>query len=411
MRWLWAVILMALPGLALAQSKTVLPDDLELWVEVTETEYTPFVREMVLITIKGIYRRHITREKLVQPDLEGFSWTQLGDDTWRDERINGELVKTFKRRMAVYPARPGTLTIGAFTHQLTLTDEGDDWFDHQIMSAPVTIDVVAAPLSEDWWFPVKSLQVSDQWSNAPDQLVPGEGVLRVVRVEALGVTAEMIPPMPTLHSPSAMIFPHPEKRFVELSPQGPQAFAYWRWTIRPSNDTSTIIEPLSFTYFDTVNRVDRQVTISAQRVAYGAVVPDQDANAPIATRAVSAQLPGWPLAILAALICAGGVFVALRGHRIAGVPALRRFWLADPLARQLWRAARAGRGAEMRRYAAAMLRRDGGSARRRELLHQLDLALFDPSARPDSMSDFARDFLYAPDTHTKEHERPYGFSP
>jgi len=401
MRWLLALIMVALPGLAIAQSKTVLPQDLELWVEVTETEHTPFVREMVLITIKGIYRRHITREKLVQPDFEGFSWTQLGDDTWRDERINGELVKTFKRRMAVYPARPGTLTIGAFTHQLTLTDEGDDWFDHQITSAPVSIDVVAAPTSEDWWFPVKFLKVSDQWSNAPDQLVPGEGVLRVVRVEALGVTAEMIPPMPTLHSPSAMIFPHPEKRFVELTPQGPQAFAYWRWTIRPSNDTSTIVEPLSFTYFDTVNRVDRQVTISAQRVAYGSVTPDQDGATTVEVQAASAQLPGGPLAVLAALICAGGVFVALKGHRIAGMSALRRFWWADPLARQLRRAARGGRGAEMRGHAAAMLRRDGVTARRQELLHQLDLVLFDPSARPDSMPDFARDFLRAADTPPK----------
>ncbi|MFT6089971.1 hypothetical protein [Sulfitobacter sp.] len=400
MTWLWVLIMMALPGLAQAQSKTVLPQDLELWVEVAETDYTPFVREMVLITIKGIYRRHITREKLVQPDFEGFSWTQLGDDTWRDERINGELVKTFKRRMAVYPSRPGALTIGAFTHQLTLTDDGDDWFDHQIMSAPVTIDVVAAPSGQDWWFPVKSLKVSDQWSNAPDQLAPGEGVLRVVRVEALGVTAEMIPPMPTLHSPSAMIFPHPEKRFVELSPQGPQAFAYWRWTIRPSNDTSTIVEPLSFTYFDTVNRVDRQVTISAQRVAYGSAVPDQGGATPIAAPAVSAQLPGWPLAVLAALICAGGVVVALRGHRIAGMPALRRFWFADPLARQLRRAARAGRTAEMRSYAAAILRRDGITPRRQDLLHQLDLVLFDPSGQPDSMKNFARDFLLSPDVHT-----------
>ncbi|SFS81016.1 Oxygen tolerance [Sulfitobacter marinus] len=404
MRWLMVLILTALPGLAMAQSKTVLPQDLELSVEVTETGYTPFVGEMVLITIKGIYRRHITREKLVQPDFEGFSWSQLGDDTWRDERINGELVKTFRRRMAIYPSKPGALTVGAFTHNLTLTDDSDDWFDHQIMSAPVTIDVVAAPTNEDWWFPTHSLKVSDQWSNAPDQLVPGEGVLRVVRIEALGATAEMIPPMPTLHSPSAMIFPHPEKRFVELSPQGPKAFAYWRWTIRPSNDTSTIVEPLSFTYFDTINRVDRQVTISAQRVAYGSVTPDQDDTATGKMRGASAQLPGWPMATLAALICAGGVFVAQRGHRISGSPALRRFWWADPLALQLRRAARAGHAAEMRSYAAAMLRRDGITARRQALLHQLDLVLFDPKGQPDSIKDFARDFLRASGAGTKDQQ-------
>jgi hypothetical protein len=92
--------------------------------------------------------------------------------------------------------------------------------------------------------------------------------------------------------------------------------------------------------------------------------------------------------------------VALRGHRIAGMPALRRFWFADPLARQLRRAARAGRTAEMRSYAAAILRRDGITPRRQDLLHQLDLVLFDPSGQPDSMKNFARDFLLSPDVHT-----------
>ena len=86
------------------------------------------------------------------------------------------------------------------------------------------------------------------------------------------------------------------------------------------------------------------------------------------------------------------------------MPALRRFWLADPLARQLRRAARAGRTAEMRGYAAAILRRDGITARRQDLLHQLDLVLFDPSGQPDSMKNFARDFLRASDAHTTAYE-------
>ncbi|WP_146346671.1 BatD family protein [Falsiphaeobacter marinintestinus] len=395
MRWRLILIVLICPQLAFAQSKLVLPNDLHIEVEVNETEYTPYTREMVLITIKGVYRRHITRENLVQPDFKGFSWTQLGDDVWRDERINGEQVKTFRRRMAIYPDQPGTLTIGAFTHKLTLTDEEDDWFDYQIRSEPVTVEVAPEPAGDDWWFPVKSLKISDQWSNAPDQLVPGEGVLRVVRIEALGVTPEMIPPMPTLHSPSAMIFPHPDKRFAELSPEGPQSFAYWRWTIRPSNDTSTIVEPLSFTYFDTVNRVSREVTISAQRVAYGSVVPDQtDSSAPD-SQVSSVRLPGWPLAVLAFLIFVGGVILALKEYRFVGILALRRFWIADPLARQLLRAARAGRAWEMRKLAAAMLRRDGVTARRQTLVYRLDLALFDPGKTPESLPEFAHDFLRA----------------
>ncbi len=392
MKALLVVVVWMLTGAAaLGQSRTVLPEELQISVEVEAREHTPFVREMVLITIRGQYTRHITRESLIQPDFEGFSWAQLGPDSWADERIDGRLVKTFARRMAIYPDRAGPLTIGAFTHKLTLTDEGDDWFDHQITSAPVTIEVAPAPVTEGWWFPTRTLRVSDQWSNAPALLKPGEGVLRVVRLEALGVTPEMIPPMPTLTSPSAIIFPHPEKRLVELSPEGPITYAFWRWTIRPTNDVSTIVEPLTFDYFDTAARTHRTVEISAQRVAYGDVVPAEAAPGP--DRPKQARLPGWAALIAAALVFAGGVTLGLRGRGAPGFAALHRFPLLDPMAWGLTAASRRGDAAEVRRRAARMLDRDGPAPYRADLLRLLDQTLFSPTRIAPDLRAFSRAFL------------------
>ncbi len=389
---LLTLCLLLFPMLAQAQSLTVLPHELDLQVTVEEQDAVPLEREMVMITIKGIYRRHITRETLVQPDFEGFSWAQLGPDNWREERLDGKLVKIFERRMAIYPDRAGTLTIGAFRHKLTLTDEGDDWFDHQIQSQPVTIEVAAAPTSQGWWFPVRGLRISDRWSNAPDQLQPGEGVLRIVQLEALGATPEMIPPMPELTSPSAMIFPHPEKRLVELTPEGPVTYAFWRWTIRPSNDISTIVEPLRFEYFDTRERVAREVTISAQRVAYGDVAPEipQSDEARQAAPPEPATLPGPWAVLVFALIFTGGCALGLSGLRFSR---LRRFALLDPLRRQLKRAARVGDAPATRRAAEAITRRDGPHPKRADLLRTLDQTLFDPRQTSPDLRGFAQAFL------------------
>lgn len=392
MKLVFCLLLLLWPAILQAQSKTVLPNQLDLRVEVDPTDHPPLAREMILITIKGIYRRHITRETLIQPDLKGFNWTQLGPDTWGEERLNGEKVKTLRRRMALYPNQAGTLTIGPFTHRLTLTDENDDWFEHQIASDPLDIQVAPAPPDREWWFPVKTLRISDQWSNAPDQLKPGEGVLRMVRIEALGATPEMIPPMPVLNSPSAMIFPHPEKRFTELSPDGPVSFAFWRWTIRPGNDVSTIVEPLSFDYFDTANRVDRTVTISAQRVAYGDVVPVAAEVVPPAWP-VPARLPGWPFAALAGMAMLAGVGFAQAGRRVTGMSALSRFRLFDPLARRLIRAARRGDAADMRRAAAAILRREGPSQSRLHVVRDLDRIVFGPHPGASDLTPLAKQFL------------------
>ncbi|MFA3916358.1 hypothetical protein [Ruegeria hyattellae] len=400
MRWMLLICLFW-PAFALAQSRTVLPSELSLSISVDEDIGTPFTREMILLTIRGVYRRHITREDLLQPDFDGFSWAQLGPDSWSEERIGGRNFKVFTRRMAIYPVRSGTLTIGPFTHKLTLTDEGDDWFEHQIQSEPLSIEVAPAPQSQGWWFPVRNLKVSDQWSNAPDQLVPGEGVLRVVRIEALGVTPEMLPPMPDLASPSAMVFPHPEKRLVELTPEGPVTYAFWRWTIRPSNDTSTIVEPLSFDYFDTVGREMREVTISAQRVAYGSVTGDR-AAVPPSTSVLPARLPGWPVAVVALLIFVSGIVLGLSGRRVIGLRALQRFPIFDPLARRMSRLARSGRAAETRRVAVALLRRDGMLQERVQMVRDFDHAFFDPAASAPDLTLFTRRFLRSA-THNSEH--------
>ena len=397
MRLLLTLLLLILPVVVDAQSSEVHPGEVSLTVTVDKREERPLQGEMVLITIRGLYRRHITRETLRQPDLEGFNWAQLGPDHWTEELVGGRKVKIFTRKMALYPVRSGVLTIGSFAHDLTLTDESDDWFDHRITSQPVTVEVDPAPATGDWWFPVLRLQVSDEWSNAPDQLKPGEGVLRVVRVEALGATPEMIPPMPELTSPSAMIFPHPEQRLVELTPEGPVTYAFWRWTIQPTNDVSAIVEPVNFSYFDTVNRQMRHVTISPQRVAYGDVTPNAAASVTTdKTPMAQGRLTGWPLALVAGLVFIGGVVFGLRNWQIRGLSRLARTLGLDPMTRQLRLAAKQSDGPGVRRAASAIIRRDGPNPDRMALLARLDRTLFAPG-RPNvnNLTELARRFIAA----------------
>lgn len=263
-----AAVLFLCPGLAVAQTKEVKTDDLTLNVTLEEIDATPYQREMLLLTIHGIYKRHITLEKLLQPDLAGLNWMQLGQDNWFESVLDGKTVKNMRRRVAIFPEASGRIEIAPFTHHLTLLDEQNKWFEHQIQSQPISFEVAPVPDTEGWWFPVRRLQITDEWSNAPDQLASGEGILRVVRISALGVSPDMIPPMPKLSSPSAMIFAHPEKRLVDLTPSGPVSIAFWRWTIQPRNGVSAILEPIEFEYFDTTLRKTVNVVISAQRIAY-----------------------------------------------------------------------------------------------------------------------------------------------
>ncbi|MBE0452369.1 BatD family protein [Roseovarius autotrophicus] len=356
------------PQAAWAQTREVHSGELSLTVTVEESAHLPHAGEMILVTIVGRYRRHITLEKLEQPALDGFGWTQLGPDSWHEERERGQPVKVFTRRMALFPEAAGELEIAPFAHRLTLTDEGDNWFEHRVYSEAVRVAVRPAPVRLSEWFPVRELRIRDEWSNAPDQLAPGEGVLRVIRLEALGALPGMIPPMPEMRSPSGGVFAHPVRHLVDLTSRGPVTVTFWRWTIRPGNGVSAIVEPVGFDYFDSEGRVARRVEIGAQRVAYGEVVPIRAQRVPHP----SARLPGWGEALLALAVFGGGLIGALAGWQPGGW----RFRLVDPLAREVRRAARTGDLRAMRRATVALLARDGDDDGRRAALAQLDRAIF-----------------------------------
>lgn len=380
-----AAILFALPGWA--QTREVDPSDLSLTVTVETLPETVMRQEMILLTIHGVYKRHITREQLEQPDLDGFNWMQLGQDDWFESMLDGLPVKNMRRRMAVFPDKAGRLEIGAFRHRLTLLDEDNKWFEHTVSSKPLTIEVSPELAVEGWWFPVRRLQVSDTWSNAPDQLAEGAGVLRVVRISALGASPDMIPPMPELKSPSALIFAHPEKRLVDLTPRGPQAIAYWRWTVTPTNGNAAILEPISFSYFDTVTREMRNVVISAQRVAFGDVTGPVRQTEPVAIMQSEQRPVLLAMAGLAAF--ASAVFALFYGHGVSLAP------LETRIRRQrlLWRFDRAARrmdAATLRRTAHALDAIHAPSDERRELLSELDNALFGRTPDQSKQTLFSR---------------------
>lgn len=381
-------LLLIMTTQALAQ-RAVDPADLTLTVTLETTETTPYQHEMVLLTVHGVYRRHITLEKLEQPDLKGINWMQLGQDHWFESTIDGLKVKNMRRRIALFPENEGRVTIEPFIHHLTLLDEDNKWFEHDIRSEPITLDVQPAPSNGTWWFPVRRLEISDTWSNAPDQLGTGDGVLRIITLTATGTGPDMIPPMPELKSPSAHIFAHPEKKLVELSPDGPITIAFWRWTIKPRTPPSAILEPLELTYFDTTDRTLKTAKISAQRVAI-----DQTQLPP----AISQDLPPagrlnlfWPAATIAATTLLAFGAVAGRGRRI-GIDNLRDFLSARALKRQLRHSSRTRDLAQMRGPARELDARLVASPERTKLLEELEAAIFRARAEPFDTQAFYRAF-------------------
>ncbi|MEM1299094.1 MAG: hypothetical protein AAGH68_07410, partial [Pseudomonadota bacterium] len=219
MRWLLALLISSLPAQA---QQGIDPGDIRLELVLEERDHAPLQGEMILLSIQGTYKIPVVREKMHQPVLDGFDWMQLGEDRWYKEREDGFEVLKMERRMALFPQRTGELEVPAFTHGLEMLGRNGRTVPVDHVSNSLSLSVAPRPDTGGWWFPVRGIEIADNWSNQPEALAAGAAALRVVSLVVDGTAPQRIPPMPEMTGAGAFIFPHPEHRIVALGPNGPR---------------------------------------------------------------------------------------------------------------------------------------------------------------------------------------------
>jgi hypothetical protein len=393
---LYALLLGSPPGLA----QEVLPSDagVEVVVEVPTGE--PVEQEMLLLSVRGTYdaKLNVALSELAQPDLSRFGWMQLGRDRWGRAVIDGRQVRTFERRLAVFPQRPGRLEVGSFTHRLTLASGDGRRVPHEVRSAPISVTTRAKPAGPGWWLPAREVRITDAWDRAPDRLIPGDMARRTVTLEAVGVAPQFLPPAPELKGAGLIIFTDPEERTTEITPDGPVSRVTWRWTVRPKSSTSTELSAVTIPWFDTNVRRAREVVLAPQSIGFAAEIPTQAAQA-----SRIGFLAGHATAVGVALGLVCGLGLLLPGRRMKSWRELGKALNRVSPSPEVWdlkRAVRRGQALAARRAAYRLIARDRtngrpGNPRSAALLRGLDKQLFAPDRALDEagLQAFARAFL------------------
>lgn len=299
---------------------------------------SPVVSEMVELTIRGEYDLTVSLEDMRFPDSPDYDWVQTARDDWHKERVNGRLLQIFERKVALFPRRDGTLSIGPIRHKLTYVTANGKRAETTVAAAPVTLSVKpfpadAPPLS------ARQLTLKDELSTEPGRLKKDEILTRRVTVEALGTLAHHLPPRPDLSEPWLISFTRPETRETVLTEAGPVARVVWEWQLRPITGEPAILHAEAFSWFDTDNR--RIEVAPLKPIPFGFAGFGANFGAPDAM--------AWRNGPVAALAMGGGfaaaLAVMLRGRGLLPVAAIRarlRRCHSGPHMRAMRRAAAAG---------------------------------------------------------------------
>ncbi|MBT9288886.1 hypothetical protein [Prosthecodimorpha staleyi] len=332
------------------------PDDARLTVTIDATAPEPYAREMILVRIRGLYTVQMTLETLDQPDLTDFAWMQLGRDRWTSTTAEGRPARSFERIMALFPKRAGVLTVPSFRHHLTLLAPDGARVPHDVVSAPVAVTVQAPPAGS-WWLPARALRLTDRFDRDPTALPPGETARRTVTIEAEGISADQLPPIPSLRAPGVIAFPEPEMRTSRLTREGPVATVVWHWTLRSMTGEPATVPEVAIRWFDTQTRRSEAAIMAATTVAapgrFGAAV------AGTGERLAALRAFAVPGGVAAGFALGLGLLLAGRRLDRAGLRRALSRLAPDPDRNAMRRAVRAGDAAAFRAAALRWAGRTG----------------------------------------------------
>ena len=224
--------------------------------------------EMVLLHLRAIRKGRITLEELRQPALTNLSWTQLGRDSTFEAQFQGFSVPGVVRDIAVFPQRPGPVTIDPFVLHMTALDERSERVEIDLMSEPLTLNIAAIPKEarQTHWLPASEVTISDAWDKPVAELRQGDVAHRVVLIVARGLTADRLPPPPLMRAPGIIAYAYPVERTTEITPQGPLAQARYQWDVKPVSQDAASLPAIEIPWFDTHARQMRTASVAPVKV-------------------------------------------------------------------------------------------------------------------------------------------------
>jgi len=385
---LFALMLFAICGRAEAAPEDKPTGRLDAFVELP-TE-TPYVGEPLRLVLRASVHGRIASDRIVQPALTDFDWQQFGVDASSEELIDGFWTPVVERVLMIYPLRAGRLTIPPFKRRISYIIHDNERGDIEFASQPLTIDARQRDGAGDpaaFWLPAKSLRVADEWEPDPEKIPFGETARRIVTIEAEGVTADRLPPLPNFRAPGLVTFAGPVERRTIVADRGPIGRAVYRWTVRPVSATRAVAPAIRLRWFDVSARTMREAAAPERRVAF--IQGTQD---PQSTGAGESFALFSPRPLIAALLgfvstCAAACLVV--SSQTARSGSWRRFVKTQNRLRALRAAARKSNVAAFRRALVELSkvdperwRRVGAQGEIAPALAAIDAAVFAREAPP-----------------------------
>ena len=173
--------------------------ELFLQTEIEQSEL--YVQQLTYYQVTIFFNGDLQRGSLSEPEVEGASVTQVGQDSEGTELVNGIRYRTITRRYAITPQRSGNFTINPVTFSGEMIDRDSARYNYFARTKPVVqqgqpIDITVKAIPADFpgdWLVAGLVTLTEEWTPDVKTLKLGEPVTRIVTLSAVDVTENQLP--------------------------------------------------------------------------------------------------------------------------------------------------------------------------------------------------------------------------
>ncbi|WP_285764924.1 BatD family protein [Biformimicrobium ophioploci] len=176
-----------------------------------------------------------------------------------DRHINNVGYAVYEIVFAVFPEKPGPITIPALTYH-ALTGDRDPFsiFNRsskrmRLRSTSKNVMVMPRPdsYSGEHWLPARSLGIAQAWSKDPKEFKVGEPITRILTVTGEGLKASQLPPIPRLSVDGLKTYPDQPQKEDTTSMQGITGVRTETTAIVASQPGDYALPAVTITWWDT----------------------------------------------------------------------------------------------------------------------------------------------------------------
>jgi hypothetical protein len=186
----------------------------DVFLEVEAEPIAAYVQSQVLYTLRLFVGVGTGRATITPPEILGGEAIveRVGEDRQYQTSLGGRNFVVRERRYAIFPQRPGRLTIGPATFEaMVIPNRGFSRVQRfQSETLELTVRSAVAPpdaYPDAVWLPANAVSLSETWSAEPSGLAVGVPMTRMLTIEADGLLETQLPELRVAQAAGIRVYP------------------------------------------------------------------------------------------------------------------------------------------------------------------------------------------------------------